>query len=101
MTFSLIAHTTDDMHPRYVVHHPVFNSGLQMEEVDVKYHQFSFLHNSSREMQIESFLVYQNYSGTSKRLWLQYTVLYPHSFDILPDVTFLLSNISPDLRAAR
>ena len=50
---------------RYVVYHPLF-SELQMGEVDVKYHQFSYLRNSSDEMSIENYLVYQNFTGTCK-----------------------------------
>ncbi|KAL5267005.1 hypothetical protein ACHWQZ_G004148 [Mnemiopsis leidyi] len=49
----------------YVVYHPLF-SELEMGEVDVKYHQFSYLANSDDEITIENVLVYQNFTGTLK-----------------------------------
>ena len=54
---------------RYVVYHPLF-SELEMGEVDVKYHQFSYLANSDDEITIENVLVYQNFTGTRKCFFL-------------------------------
>ena len=45
-----------------------------MGEVDVKYHQFSYLVNSPDELAIENFLVYQNYTGTCKIVCLSFRV---------------------------
>ena len=61
-----------------MVYHPLF-SELEMGEVDVKYHQFSYLVNSPDELAIENFLVYQNYTGTCKIVCLSFCVFSSHA----------------------